>query len=300
MSKKIDSRDILNTNNPALYEDDGLALPDVGSWALTKYRNIGTYCSIFVAGMRNKWDSLVYIDLFAGAGKSKIRGTETILPGSPLLALNSRTPFDKYIFCEEEREKHDSLVTRVRILFPERNCTFLFGDSNRLIDEILKEVPRASRENRVLSFCFVDPFNTSQLKFESIQRISRIFVDFIILIPSYMDINRNFASYYRKEDPSIDELLGLPNWREDWDSRSLNPKVFGQFVLGLFCARMKSIGYICRSPHDIVLVRAEEDKNQPLYHLGYFSRSSRGLDFWRKTQDNSSKQKILDFEFGES
>ncbi len=292
----MEAKDLLNTNNPALYENDGLILPEVGSWAITKYRNIGTYCSIFSSGMRNKWDSLVYIDLFAGAGKSIIKNTETILPGSPLLALNTRTPFNKYIFCEEDKAKHDALINRVNDLFPDRDCVFLYGDSNRLVNQLLKEIPKPSAKNKVLSFCFIDPFHASQLKFDTILGISRIFVDFLILIPSYMDINRNFNSYYRKEDQSIDLFLGRNDWREEWESRALNPKMFGQFVLGLFCAKMNSIGYICKSPQDVILVRFDEDKKQPLYHLGFFSRSPRGLDFWRKTRDNTTKQMRFDFD----
>ena len=291
----MEARDLLNTNNPALYENDGLILPVVGSWALTKYRNIGTYCSIFSSGMRNKWDSLVYIDLFAGAGKSIIKNTETILPGSPLLALNARTPFNKYIFCERDPKNFDVLKIRVKRLFPERDCSFFCGDVNASIERLLEKVPKYSKHFRVLSFCFIDPFNTSQLKFETIRKISRIYVDFLILIPSYMDINRNIVSYIRKTDHSIDLFLGDQEWRVQWRKRALNPKMFGQFVVDLFCEKMRSIGYICESPDDLILIRFEENRNQPLYHLGLFSKNPRGLDFWRKSKDNISKQKTLDF-----
>ena len=46
----------------------------------------------------------MYIDLYAGAGYSRIKGTKRILKGSPILALTVTNPFDKYILCEESEE----------------------------------------------------------------------------------------------------------------------------------------------------------------------------------------------------
>jgi three-Cys-motif partner protein len=84
-------------------EDDGLTCPEVGAWAETKHRLLALYDELFSTGMKNKWDQRVYIDLYAGAGYSRIRGTKTILQGSPIIALTVPDPFDKYILCEESR-----------------------------------------------------------------------------------------------------------------------------------------------------------------------------------------------------
>lgn len=85
-------------------EDDGLVCGEVGRWAKTKYRLVSLYDQLFATGMKRKWDQRVYIDLYAGAGYSKIRETDMRLKGSPVLALEVADPFDKYIFCEEEVE----------------------------------------------------------------------------------------------------------------------------------------------------------------------------------------------------
>ena len=82
-------------------ENDGLPCPDVGSWAETKYRLLALYDELFSTGMKYKWDQRVYIDLYAGAGYARVKGTKKILKGSPILALTVTHPFDKYIFCEE-------------------------------------------------------------------------------------------------------------------------------------------------------------------------------------------------------
>ena len=54
--------------------------------------------------MKDKWDTRIYLELYAGAGHSRIRQFEIIV-GSPLLALNVKDPFDKYVFCEDDSEK---------------------------------------------------------------------------------------------------------------------------------------------------------------------------------------------------
>jgi hypothetical protein len=68
-------------------EDDGLLAPSVGRWGEQKYLHVTNYASVFATSMKAKWDCRIYVDLFAGAGRSRIDGTDRIVEGSPLLAL---------------------------------------------------------------------------------------------------------------------------------------------------------------------------------------------------------------------
>ncbi len=47
---------------------------------------VGRYISIFRSGMKKKFGELNYIDLFAGPGKCRIRGTREVRNGTPLIA----------------------------------------------------------------------------------------------------------------------------------------------------------------------------------------------------------------------
>lgn len=85
-------------------DDDGLPTPKIGAWGEEKYRHVQLYASLFVKSMRTKWDALVYLDLFAGSGRSQIRGTGRIVSASPLLILGMPETFDKYIFCEGDNK----------------------------------------------------------------------------------------------------------------------------------------------------------------------------------------------------
>ncbi|HTR81352.1 MAG TPA: hypothetical protein VMM58_06940, partial [Bacteroidota bacterium] len=69
--------------NPQIeVKSDGLFTPEVREWSLEKYKLVGSYCDIFTNGMKNKWDQLVYIDLFAGAGYAKVKENNKIYKSS--------------------------------------------------------------------------------------------------------------------------------------------------------------------------------------------------------------------------
>ena len=147
------------TNGESLAIDDGLMLPEVGPWAVEKHRRIGYYASIFAASMKGRWNCRVFIDLFAGAGKAKLKESGRIIVGSPLVVLGLDTPFDKYLFCELLPEHAEALRKRVASSFPARDATVLNANANTDIEDIIGRLPRFDASYKGLSLCFVDPFN---------------------------------------------------------------------------------------------------------------------------------------------
>jgi three-Cys-motif partner protein len=95
-------------------KDDGLITPEVGEWSEEKYKLIAYYSEMFSTSMKNKWDCRVYIDLFAGAGRAKLKTSKRIVKSSPLIALSITDKFDKYIFCENDSEKISALKERIK------------------------------------------------------------------------------------------------------------------------------------------------------------------------------------------
>jgi len=169
-------------------KDDGHFFGEVGSWVEDKHRLVALYDSLFATGMKNKWDSRVYIELHAGPGLLKIRDTNKFIWGSPILALGVKDPFDKYIFCENDAASLDALKKRVEGNFPDADVEFVSGSCDKQVDRISQLIPKATRTHRVLSFCFVDPFDLS-LQFATIRRIAEHFVDFLFLLALHMDAN---------------------------------------------------------------------------------------------------------------
>ena len=258
--------------------DDGLKCPDVGSWAETKYRLLTLYDELFATGMKYKWDQRVYIDLYAGAGFSRIKGTKRILKGSPILALMVANPFDKYIFCEESEELLAALKARVVRLSPQAQVAYVPGSCDSQIDQICKEIPKGSPNNKVLSLCLVDPFDFG-LKFETLKKPSTFLVDFMVLLAIGMDANRNYDHYVEGASTKIDDALGNTAWRDRWRTGGTRRSDFRRFLAQEFSMSMQSLGYLEQPLDRMKLVRSD-DKNLPLYNLALFSRSKTAHKFW--------------------
>jgi len=269
-------------------EDDGLTCPEVGAWAETKHRLLALYDGLFSTGMKNKWDQRVYIDLYAGAGYSRIRGTKTILRGSPIIALTVASSFDKYIFCEESADRLTALKARVKRIAPGASVSFVPGRCDSQIDRICAEIPKGSSNNKVLSLCLVDPFDFG-IKFETLRRLSAVFVDFVVLLAIGMDANRNYDHYVDGNSTEIDEALGNTQWRERWKAAGIRRSDFRPFLADEFSMSMESLGYL-KTPLDRMKLVRSDDKNLPLYYIALFSRSETALKFWDDVLKYSTDQ----------
>jgi three-Cys-motif partner protein len=269
--------------------DDLRPCPPVGPWAETKYELISTYAELFAKGMKAKWESRVYIDLYAGAGYSQIDGTSITLKGSPILALSVTCPFDKYIFCEENPENMAALRERVRRVAPNADVSFVEGKCDEMVEQICNLIPKPSRDRRVLSLCFVDPYDFG-IRHQTLKKLSKVFMDFLVLLAIGMDANRNYDHYVDGNSQKIDLALGNTEWRDRWKGHAR--KDFRTFLATEFAASMESLGYKRSEVYDMKLVRSNE-KNLPLYYLALFSRHDRGSDFWRKVLDYNNDQPKL-------
>jgi three-Cys-motif partner protein len=258
--------------------EDGLACPEVGSWAEEKHRLVSLYAKLFSSGMKDKWSRRIYIDLYAGAGYNRIRGTSKIILGSPIRALTLEHPFDKYIFCEQDTENIEALKIRVTQTAPSANVAYISGDCNKRVTDILAQIPRGSRHDTVLSLCFADPFDIG-LKFETLRTLASRYVDFLILLALFMDANRNYERYISDDAVKIDEFLGSATWRKRWANAQKNSVGFPQFLATEFSASMESLGYLATPLHKMKRVRSDE-RNLPLYYIALFSRHDRAHRFW--------------------
>jgi three-Cys-motif partner protein len=263
--------------------DDGYKIPEVGIWAKEKYGHVQTYCSVFTSSMKPpKWQSLVYIDLFAGAGYAKIKETSEIVATSALIALDIPRPFNRYIFCDIDKDNLIALQKRVSLHHPEVDVQFIFGDVNSSVSDIFAKLPSHRKDFKVLAFCFADPYKLDDLAFSTIEKLSARFMDFLILVPTDMDANRNVESYTAPSNETVAQFTGRSDWRTRWNL--LSNKQFGLFVLEEFSAHMQALGYRPQQMDESVLVRNYQ-KNAPLYRLAFYSRCDLGKKLWKVTKN---------------
>jgi len=277
-----------------MLKDDGLPTPEIGAWGEEKYRHVQLYASLFVKSMRSKWDMLVYLDLFAGSGRSQIRGTGRIVNASPLLILGIPEAYDKYIFCEQDMNFAKALEARCRRDSPDRNVKIIPEDANISVGKIIAEMPRHGRTRKVLGFCFLDPFQMQNLSFSTIKVLSQRFMDFLVLIPSSMDANRNEQNYVQPKNKTLDNFVGNPDWRTFWQEENRAGKSFEHFVVEEFGRSMQKLGYIDPGLKEAIMIRSN-DKNLPLYRLALYSKHQLGSKFWKETKKYSDPQTGFEF-----
>lgn len=271
-------------------QDDGFYHEEVGSWVEDKHRLLALYNELFSTGMKYKWDARVYIDLYCGSGLVRVRDTLRFVWGSPLLALMVREPFNKYIFCDSNPESMDGLQKRVQRLFPRADISFVLGDCNELVEKICSCIPKPSKNYRVLSFCFADPYDLS-IRFSTVKQVADYYVDFLFVLALHMDANRNEANYADPKNRKIDEFLGLSDWRDRWANQSGNLS-FPQFLAEEYAKQMETLGYLPVLFHKMKQIRSDV-KNLPLYHLALFSRSNLAYKFWDQVLKYSTAQHSL-------
>lgn len=266
---------------------DALFTPTVREWSLEKYKLVGSYCDIFTNGMKYKWNQLVYVDLFAGAGYAKIKENNKTYLNSALLAMSIPTPFSKYILCEQDEERFEALSTRVKRDFSHLNYELIKGDSNKNVDRVIKALPPFGKGNTRLPFCFVDPYSLN-LNFATIKALGQTLMDFLILQALHMDANRNFDTYLNEENTKIAEYLGINNWRELFEQDGvIYRKDYVKFLAEQYQEQMGKLGY--QKAKHMHQIRSNE-KNLPLYYLSFYSKHPTGEKFFKEVQKRINSQ----------
>jgi three-Cys-motif partner protein len=278
-------------NETLFGEQDGLEMNDegVGSWTAEKYRQFQLYAHQFTQGMKGKWKSLAYLDLYAGSGQSRIPDTNEILLGSPLIALSLDVQFDHYVFCEKNQKRLEALQKRVAKRFPRAKVKYIYGDCDDPSFQIGDAIPK-----NALTLCFVDPYSIG-IHFSTIFSLSQCRkIDFLCLLASRMDAGRNPHNYPKEECKKVDILLGSETWREDWEKSKeglVREPNLGDFICREFSRKMEGLGYLPTELHEMRPIK--DDGGRVLYHLALFSKSEKAKHFWEQASKYSNPQRDL-------
>ncbi len=276
--------------NPIMpVKNDGLEINPARIWSERKYKLLGGYCDIFTSAMRKKWDKLIYIDLFSGSGYAHIQETDQILKASPLIALSIPIAFDVYLFAEEEPRYLNALKTRVGRDFAEMEVHYFEGNCNDNVDLIKDTIPKHSQNQKVLAFCFADPYEMN-LHFKTIDTLTNDkLIDILILQAYYMDANRNFNNYLNENNTKIANYLNDYKWREEFNAKNFTEENFIFFLADKYKENMKGNNY--KEPlRDRIVYPL---KNVPLYYLEFYSKHELGTDFYKKVQFYANDQLSL-------
>ena len=249
---------------------DGLPARPTGQWVLGKKYYLARYLDIMTRGVGKKWaGNLSYVDLFAGPGRSLVRGTGEEVEGSPLLALERE--FSHYVFVDVPDVL--SVLKRRLIGHPKASrISFVEGDCNAVIETVRKELPAGH-----LTLAFIDPTGL-QIQFRSIRRLVQDRkMDLLMTIQLGMGVTMNLPQYLKTEGNRLTGFLGNARWREDikqGGTASLRPIVSGPIL-----QELRSMRYSTVREREIDI---RNDQNLLLYVMVLASRHPLGGKFWRE------------------
>lgn len=262
---------------------DNLPALLVREWAEEKHFYLSKYLKIVTSGMGKKWESLTYIDLFSGPGKSIIKSDKkrNEIDGSPLIAIKLKHPFSKYIFVEKEPQLINALKERCRKSSLFNRMEFIEGDCNNKITEVVNQIPERS-----LGIAFIDPYGL-EFSFSSLEKlVNNRKMDLVINFHMGMAIKRNVDKFIKKRWSRLDEFLGDDKWREEYKKRRLkNDRWISKFFLDYYQKKLLKLEYCFdKEKHRFlqggVLIK---NRNQvPLYYLFFATKHPAGLYFWKE------------------
>jgi three-Cys-motif partner protein len=267
--------------------DDGLYLPRIKEHSLEKIRIHNYFVRIFATAMKAKWHHRAYVGLYSGAGRARLEKTGEIVETSALSAVRIADPFSKYIFVDQDARCTSALEQRISALRNPPEHRILTGDVNVLTPDIRRELPKFSRDQGLLSFCFVDPF-AADLQFDTLRALSAYRMDLLILLMLGLDARLNFKQYLEDEnDNRIALLIDDPEWRADYRERADRDVV--RYILQRFNEAMVSLGYQSSDLEDSYPVRIPT-KEVLLYSLVYYSKHPLGASFWKAARSGVDPQ----------
>lgn len=257
--------------------DDGLPAREVGAWSEDKLFVWHKYIQTTTTAMVGKpaWKAgLVYVDLFAGPGVCRIRGSDRRLPGSPLIAMLAGKPFARVILVEKDARMAAACRTRTASIASAHSPVVLEGDSNELVHHVVQQIPRGA-----LTLAFVDP-EALDARWETMATLSAAGrVDLLVLFADAYDALRNLDNFLNGADPRLDQVMGPHSrWRDEvralpnWEGNTLR-QFFAEEYISLL---KRHLGY------EVAGTKIIRGPSGPLYRLIYASKHSRGLDFWNK------------------
>lgn len=262
---------------------DDLATRCSGPWAEIKHKIIKDYSFMLTISMKDKFNDINYIELFSGPGIHFNRETGKASNGSPLIALEHN--YDNIYLNDINSENIFALKTRSEGF--KNRIEYFNKDANKIGEGINARLSSGS-----ISFCFLDPDNMGELRFNTIKDITQNKrVDLLINFP-YVDYRRSVHSTIDK----FTGFFGTDEWRAVEDKYKNKEPIFrANELIELFMNQLNKIGYTY--PDSKIKSRnyipIHNTKRGLLYYLIFASKNPLGYKFCDEMRRYSISQQEL-------
>lgn len=273
-------------------DSDNLPVGEVGEWALQKHEYLKRYIEVSRAArkkflVRNRPGGATYIDLFCGAGRSRIKHSGAIVDGSAIVAwmasVDAKTPFSKIYVCDADPDNLNACVSRLKSLGApvEGFALTAIAAAPKVAQSILVNHPFG------LHFAFLDPFNLETLDFSLIQNLSKVKRMDLLIHVSAMDLQRNLLANIDTKKSIFDQFS--PGWRESVDTIGTQ-EVVRVRLLDFWRSKLETLNVWPSPTHRLI----SGSSGQPLYWLILAASHKLAHKFWN-TASNPEGQSSLPF-----
>ncbi len=229
-----------------------------------------------------------YIDLFCGAGKSKIKDTEEWIDGSAVVAWKasqkSGSPFSHIYISDLNEEYLRACETRLTALGA--TVTALHLNAVDAVTCLQRKLGKYA-----LHFAFIDPFDIKSLDFRIIHTLASLNRLDMLIHLSKMDLQRNMVTNLRKTGAfSSDFDSFIPGWETVIDTNQGLIHIRDQ-VVRYWTDKLKQVGVTAAKDVNWKLITGT--KKQPLYWLMLVARHELAHDFWEKTIKTETQETLF-------
>ena len=211
----------------------------VGPWAREKLDALQRYLDFYTKVLKNQRWETIYVDAYAGGGRSIVRAAVTsdpvpsldqgqvdedeaeLISGSPRVALDIANPFDRYVFIEPNPNRADELAALRSEYGNSLQIELRREDAATGIHWLVGSgVSRQTHRGVV----FLDPFGAG-LEWSTIEALANTgFLEVVINFALNMAIQRmlpNSAEFQPGWRERLDAYFGTTKWYEEvYEKRS--------------------------------------------------------------------------------
>jgi three-Cys-motif partner protein len=269
---------------------DESQLPEVGFWAEDKHARVRAYVDLAAKAVGKDFigpgkGGFCYIDPFCGAGRARVKGTDRVIDGSPLVAAAAARAAGAPFTCMYIADIRQSYVDQCAARLRERgeHVRTYVGPASSTSAAVARDLPVYG-----LHFAFLDPFNLEALPFEAIQRFAAFKRMDILVHFSSMDLQRNFDDFVTSPMSPLDTFA--PGWR---DRVKLNMPRDEQrrLVREHWQSLLANAGF----PTADGIHHMQGSKNQTLYWLLFAAKARLARKLWDAILQASTSQRGFNF-----
>lgn len=265
--------------------DDGDVVQCVDDWAEDKYYYLERYLKASRAA-RGKYSTngnAVYVDLFAGPGKCRLKRKKIEIAGGALRAKTlEEAPFNRFIVNDISADNCRALKKRVP------GAEIHNEDAKIAVETITNDLLKA---NYKYHFVFLDPFAPKVLPFSILRRLSELqHLDIMLHFPIGA-IRRNYKQSLKAERTVIDNFLGTDKWRAEVKGKPESHA--DNAIVSLYLEQLMSLGFPSEGLGIIdatgkgylstTVAEIKNSKSVVLYYLILASKHPLAAKIWHST-----------------